>query len=66
MITEAEGYDPQCYVLAKHVLQDDPCRTDPDLYAACCHDLAVVIQQAIEGWLFINDDIVQTLERSAK
>lgn len=43
-------YDPACYELAEHFLQDDA--TDPELFKKHCHSLALEIQQAVEDWTY--------------
>jgi hypothetical protein len=48
-------YNPACFALAEHFLQDEPSlRGDRELYALHCSDLARAIQDAIENWLFIR------------
>lgn len=48
-------YDPACFALAEYFLQDEPSvRGDPELFALCCGDLALEIQDIIENWLFIR------------
>jgi hypothetical protein len=48
-------YDPRCYDLAEHFLQDEPCSEDPELYDQQRDSLARHIQQAIEDW-FVTPD----------
>ncbi|MGY3615715.1 hypothetical protein [Bradyrhizobium sp. USDA 10063] len=47
-------YDPECYALAEHFMQDEPVRNDPELYALYCHDLALEIQQTVEDFFFVR------------
>lgn len=47
-------YDPSCYELAEHFLQDEPCSNDPDLFKKHCHSMALEIQQAVEDWFFVD------------
>lgn len=44
------SYDPECYQLAEHFLQDEPCRNDPALLKRHADSLAKHIQQAVEDW----------------
>jgi hypothetical protein len=48
-------YDSECYRLAEHFLQDEPCRDDAELYKRHCHDLALAIQATVEDWFFVPD-----------
>lgn len=48
-------YDPACYELAEHFMQDEPCRNDPKLYKENCHQLAIWIQESVESW-FVSPD----------
>jgi len=51
----SKPYDPAVHALAEYFLRDEPSvRGDPELYALCCNDLALEIQDAIEHWLFIR------------
>lgn len=44
-------YDPACYDLAEHFLQDEPFGNPGETsYEQACHDLALTIQQAVEDW----------------
>lgn len=56
----AKTYDPACYDLAEHFLQDEPCKKDPALYERHADDLAKTIQQAIEDWFLSPGDGLQT------
>jgi hypothetical protein len=48
-------YDPACYELAEHFLQDVPFgNPDETSYDQACHDLALTIQQAVEDWFPIT------------
>jgi hypothetical protein len=47
-------FDPQCWVLAEHFLQDEPCCQDPELYQLYCHELALAIQRAVEEFMFVQ------------
>jgi hypothetical protein len=54
-------YDPACYELAEHFLQDEPCVADPDLHKKYLHSLALDIQQAVEDWFIdVPSDPVST------
>ena len=48
----AKTYDPACYDLAEHFLQDEPCRKDAVLMFKHSESLARAIQQAVEDWFF--------------
>ncbi|KRR21307.1 hypothetical protein CQ14_06570 [Bradyrhizobium lablabi] len=50
----AQSFDSNCYALAEHFLQDEPCCRDPELYQLYCHDLALAIQRFIEEWMFVQ------------
>jgi hypothetical protein len=56
----AKTYDPACYLLAEHFLQDEPCRSDPALMAKHADSLAKTIQNAIEDWFVSPDDGCET------
>jgi hypothetical protein len=43
-------YDPKCYELAEHFLQDGPFKR----HEPACANLAKAIQQAIEDWFIIE------------
>jgi hypothetical protein len=47
-----KSYDPACYQLAEHFLQDGPISTAPATYRAACDDLAKTVQQAVEDWFY--------------
>jgi len=53
---EAKTYDPACYDLAEHFMQDEPCRNDPELYKKYCDSLAKDIQSIVESWFLMPDD----------
>lgn len=61
----AKTYDPACYELAEHFLQDEPCRSDPELYKKHCHSLALEIQQTVEDWFFKPEAIPPDAEHPA-
>jgi hypothetical protein len=44
--------DPKSYELAEYFLQDEPCRSDPELFKKHCMSMALEIQQAVEDWFF--------------
>lgn len=48
-------YDPAVHALAEYFLRDEPSvRSDPELFALCCSDLAQEIQDVVESWLFVR------------
>jgi hypothetical protein len=53
----AKTCDVKCYALAEHFLQDHPALN----LKTNAHDLALEIQEAIEGWFL--DHTLQPLER---
>ena len=47
---DPKRYDPKCYELAEHFLRDDPISDHPKKLKLYCHDLARIIQHAVEDW----------------
>ncbi len=43
----AKTYDPACFALAEHFLQDEPISSRE----AAAHELALLIQQTVEDWI---------------
>jgi hypothetical protein len=60
------SFDPQCWSLAEHFLQDEPCCQDPELYQLYCHELALTIQAAIENWMFVQIESGAVLQIEGK
>jgi hypothetical protein len=50
-------YDPACYDLAVHFLQNEPVVDDEAMYRKYCDDLAKHIQQAVEDW-FVTPELM--------
>ena len=52
--------DQACYDLAAHFLESEPCSDDKPLFERHCHNLALVIQQAVEDWFDTPDETEKT------
>ena len=53
-----KDFDLACGDLAEHFLQDEPCRSDPELYEKHRVDLARTIQQTVEDWFLTTETTV--------
>ena len=46
----------------RNFLQDMACRRNPELYERFCYELAQDVQETIDDWLLLNDDVGNVTE----
>lgn len=58
-------YDPACYDLAEHFMQDEPFCRDKKLYEKNVDDLAKCIQKTVEDWFAFDINELEKLGAAA-